>query len=459
MMSIRRNPLRALMSPLHPRRLWDRLRHVAHRLGYFRLRLFVLAFDPRRIRNTVRFAVAMREKLASRRREPRLTVAVDISPFWEPLTGIGWYLYRLLQNLADRDDLRLRLYGPGLVDKGDVPPPVIMLPDGPAIELVSYHVPGNLSIVHYYLADRLRERQDRLIAADGNRVLFAPNYFLPSWFDRCTGRLVATIHDLSVRKVPETMRDSTRRDLEARLETTARRAARIVTDSETIRGELIAAGLAVAERVTAVHLAPGSVASIAPGDRLRPEGLPERYGLFVGTLEPRKNLPLLLDAWQVLRRRGFEVPVLALCGGFGWKVEELRDRLDRGRRDGWLFHFGYLEDREVAALYAEAEVVVLPSLYEGFGLPAVEAMEFGIPLVCSDIPVLREVAGDAALYAEARPEAWADQLERIFSDPRLARRLGEQGLDRSSHFNWATTAEQTLQVWKAAESMADSEVA
>ena len=451
--------LRRHLSRLHPRKVWHKLRHLAHRLGYYRLRLYVLAFDPRRILNTLRFARGMKATLARRRREPRLTVAVDISPFWEPLTGIGWYLYRLLQNLADRDDLRLRLYGPAFIDKGDVPAPVVELPTGRAIELVSYRVPEDLSFVHYYVADQLRARQARLIAADGNRVLFAPNYFLPPWFDRCEGRLVATIHDLSVRRVPETMRDSTRLDLERRLEETARRAVRIITDSETVREELIASGLATGDRITAVHLAPGSVASVAPADRRLPEGLPERYALFVGTLEPRKNLPLLLDAWQELRRRGVDAPALALCGGFGWKFEELQERIEQGCAEGWLLHFGYLEDHEVAALYAGADVVTLPSLYEGFGLPAVEAMSFGVPLLCADLPVLREVAGPAALYAAARPETWADQLSRLFEDPDLARRLGALGEERSARFSWERTAEQTARVWREARDVPEPEAA
>ncbi len=442
--------LRKVLAPLHPRRLRDRLMRIAVRLGYNYVRLWVLAFSPRRILATIRWARWLRDTLRTRRAEPRLTVAVDVSAFWEPLTGVGWYLYRLLEHVADRDDVRLRLYGPGFIDKRDVPPPVVELPSGPALEEVRYRVPENLSFVYYYLADKLRRIQDRLIAADGNRVLFAPNYFLPPWFDRCDGSLVATIHDLSFRKVPSTVRDSTRQDLEAHFQSTVERAERILTDSETVRGELLESGVADASRIHAVPLGPGSVSSETEGKP--PEDAPKHYALHVGTVEPRKSLPTLLAAWRLLReQRGDALPPLVLVGRLGWKSEGLRQEIDRAGEEGWLVHYGYLPDAQVAALYRDALLVAVPSIYEGFGLPAVEAMIAGAPLVLSDIPVLREVGGDAALYAPPeRPEQWAQALARLLDDPELREELTRRGLERGQEFDWRRTAEETVAVWKAA---------
>ncbi len=446
--------LRRLLSPLHPRRLREPLMRLAVRLGYNYVRLWVLALSPRRIAATVRWGRWLRGTLRRRRQEPRLTVAVDVSAFWEPLTGVGWYLYRLLEHLADSDDVRLRLYGPGFVDKQDVPPPVVELPAGKAIEEVRYRVPENLSFVHYYLAGKLRRVQDRLIAADGNRVLFAPNYFLPPWFDRCRGALVVTVHDLSFRKVPATVRDSTRRDLEDHFQSTVQRAERVLTDSETVRAELLETGIVEASRVHAVALGPGSVAAGAPGER--PEGAPERYVLHVGTLEPRKNLPTLLAAWRLLRvapeaRQRRNVPPLVLCGRLGWKSDQLQREIDGGRAEGWLVHYGYLPSEQVAALYRGALLVAVPSIYEGFGLPAVEAMGAGAALLCSDIPVLREVAGDAAVYVPPeRPQAWADALAEILRDEPRRAALARRGLERSRRFDWRATAEQTAAVWRQA---------
>ncbi|MEM7584809.1 MAG: glycosyltransferase family 1 protein [Acidobacteriota bacterium] len=441
--------LRRLLSPLHPRRLHGRLMRIAVALGYNYVRLWVIGLHPRRIVATVRWCRAFRRTMRQRRAEPRLTVAVDVSALWEPLTGIGWYLYRLLEHLGERDDVRLRLYGPGFVDKRDVPPPVVELPGGPAIEEVRYVVPENLSFVFYYLAERLRRIQERLIAADGNRVLFAPNYFLPPWFDRCDGELVVMVHDLSFLEVPETLRESTRRDLETHVRSTSRQAARILTPSATVRDELIAAGLADAERVRAVPHGPGSISMAAPG--APPAGTPERYALHVGTLEPRKNVPMVLEAWRLLRERGVDPPPLVLCGRLGWKTEALEREIADATQQGWLVHHGYLSDEEVAALYRGALLVVLPSIYEGFGLPALEAMMAGAPLVCSDIPVLREVAGDGAAFVPPdRPEAWADQLARLLADRELRADLAQRGRERSEAFDWYRAAEQTVAVWKEA---------
>lgn len=451
--------LRRLLAPLHPHRWRDRLMRVAVRLGYNYVRLWVLAFSPRRIAATIRWGRWLRDTLRHRRAERRLTVAVDVSAFWEPLTGVGWYLYRLLQHLADRDDVRLRLYGPGLVDKRDVPPPVVELPAGRALEEIRYRVPENLSFVHYYLADKLRRVQDRLIAADGNAVLFAPNYFLPPWFGRCRGALVATVHDLSFRKVPATLRDSTRRDLEAHFQGTVERAERILTDSRTVRAELLESGLVDGSRVDAVLLGPGSVSAETRGEI--PENAPERYALHVGTLEPRKSLPTLLAAWRLLRSRvhvapearqhQHRAPALVLCGGLGWKSDGLKQEIDQAQAEGWLVHYGYLPDGQVAALYRGALLVAMPSIYEGFGLPAVEAMGFGVPLVLSDIPVLREMAGDAAIYVPPeKPEAWAEALARVLGDEPLRADLARRGRERSRRFDWRTTAEQTIAVWRAA---------
>jgi alpha-1,3-rhamnosyl/mannosyltransferase len=140
-----------------------------------------------------------------------------------------------------------------------------------------------------------------------------------------------------------------------------------------------------------------------------------------------------------------------LCGGFGWKTGEVERAMADGVEEGWIVHLGYLEDGQVAALYRGAAAVVLPSIYEGFGLPALEAMVAGIPLVCSDIAVLREVAGDAALYAPpGEPRAWAARVGELLASPELCADLGRRGRERAQQFDWRRTADETVRVWREA---------
>ncbi|MGH9464659.1 MAG: glycosyltransferase family 4 protein, partial [Thermoanaerobaculia bacterium] len=376
----------------------------------------------------------------------RLTVAVDITAFWEPLTGIGWYLYRLLEQLAARDDLRLRLYGPTVVESSDRPLPVVALPSGPALEEVLLPVPGDLAVPAGPLTRLLRRLEPLAIAVDGNRVLFAPNFVLPRRFALARGRLVATIHDLGSRQVPETLQQETLADLEAKLQRSIRRATVLISVSAAVRDELVAAGLAAASHVRVVHHGPGQLARVRP--TAVPAGVPRRYALHVGTLEPRKNILVLLAAWRRLRQRLPEAPALVLCGRYGWRSEEIRSAVEGAAAEGWLTHLGYVAEGELAALYRGAVVVVFPSRYEGFGLPAIEAQHAHAPLVASDLPVLREVAGDGALYAPADdPDELAAQVERVLTDEPLRRELVLKGERSAARLSWERSAADTARIW------------
>ncbi|MEM8930423.1 MAG: glycosyltransferase family 1 protein [Acidobacteriota bacterium] len=447
---------RKMLRPIHPNRIRARLHHLANILGWGRAKHWLKGLRPHDLAATWRFRRAVREAITRRRGEERLTVAVDIAPFWEPLTGIGWYLYRLLHALADRDDLRLRLYGPGMVDGGWLPEPSVELPSGPAIEVVHYRVPDRFVLPRDWFADRWRRFEDRLVAADENDVLFAPNFFLPDRFRRCDGSLVATIHDLTVLVAPETMRASTRRDLEARLRGTVESAVMILTDSEAVRGEIADRGLKSADRVRAVPLAPGATVGV---DGRVPDDAPARYVLFVGTVEPRKNLAVLVEGFERFRdgltdeqRAAGQDIRLVLCGGRGWEREATEERLAAAEEAGWLRRYGYLPETELVGLYTSAEWLALPSIYEGFGLPAVEGMAAGVPLLLADIPVLREVGGDAALYASPdAPEAWAALLRRVLVDePTVRDEVATASRARASTFTWDRTADETVAVWRDA---------
>jgi glycosyltransferase involved in cell wall biosynthesis len=406
--------------------------------------------SPRRIAATWRFLLELGRSLRRRRAEPRLTVAVDINSFYEPLTGVGWYLRQLLAELADRQDLRLRLYGQSLCDEGDAPQLTIALPEGPALERIVYRAPDHLVVPPWRAHQLLRRLAPLLTAADGNRVLFAPNYLAPRLFRFSSGARVAMIHDLAIDHVGWTVRPDSAVALASGLERSLFEAARLLTPSEAVRRELLARGIAP-ERVVAIHHGPGQPAG---GGEL-PPGTPSRYVLFVGTLEPRKNLPVLLAAWRQLRAGAPDTPALVLAGGQGWGAAELRAAVARAEDEGWVVALGYVPASALSALYRQALALALPSLYEGFGLPVVEALAAGTPMLLSDLPVLREVAGDAALYAPADdPQRWAEQARRLLGDPDLRAALAQKAARRRQEFDWRKAAAATASVWRGASGMA-----
>ncbi len=374
-----------------------------------------------------------------------MTVAVDINPFWDSLTGVGWYLHQILDNLKDAEGLCLRLYGPTVFPDPNDPGPVVELPKGIALVRVAYDIPRGMWIPQSLLIRILRRIEPFLLAIQRSQVLFAPNFVLPSKFRYCQGRLVVTVHDLAFRHFPWTLEEETLQALETQLQRNLSRAAEIITVSAAVRTELLAAEPLDPDHVTAIHHGPGHLASQAVG-RV-PEGIPARFMLHVGTIEPRKNLELLLRVWEAWARKQPDLPTLVLCGHRGWKSDDLHRAFENAEAAGWLRHPGYVEDSALAALYSKALAVVCPSLYEGFGLPLVEAMSAGTPVVCSDIAVFREVAGASAEFLPADdPEAWLAVLEGLASSQVQTEAMGRDGLDRAAQFDWQRTAAATREV-------------
>jgi glycosyltransferase involved in cell wall biosynthesis len=170
-------------------------------------------------------------------------------------------------------------------------------------------------------------------------------------------------------------------------------------------------------------------------------GLPERFILFVGTIEPRKNLDTLLDAWVLMRDR----PDLVIVGSWGWRYEPIREKM--GRLGPRLHHHESVEPDELPAYYNLARVLAHPAWYEGFGLPPLEAMACGTPTVVSNTSSLPEVVQDAGLVVAAgEPEEWRKALERILQDTDLAADLRHRGILRAAQFSWERAARQT---WRA----------
>ena len=280
-------------------------------------------------------------------------------------------------------------------------------------------------------------------------VLFVPSHVVPLWHPR---RTVVTVHDLGYLYYPQAHTRLSRLYLHLSTIFSVRAARRVIAISRATRHDLISRYRVPARKIRVVYH--GRDLSYAPiEDEAKVAEAAGRYGvsrpycLHVGTLQPRKNLGLLVEAWDLLRAKVEQPPQLLLAGKRGWLYESLFAVVE-GKRLGDLVKFAdYVEQDDLPALYSGALAFTFPSLYEGFGLPPLEAMSCGTPVIASNASSLPEVVGDAGLLLDPHdPTAWADAAQHVIEDEGLRRELSRKGLQRAEQFTWGRCARETLEV-------------
>ncbi|MDO3383242.1 glycosyltransferase family 4 protein [Gilvimarinus algae] len=304
--------------------------------------------------------------------------------------------------------------------------------------------------------DHLHEHIGRVLAPvlslpiwswrDKPDVFWAPAHRLPLWLPPTTAGVV-TIHDLAWNRVPETLRRTTRLLDRSLMAHSVMSAERVIAVSHATAADVAERWPAAGKRTCVIHNAAESLPPPVPLTSVAP-GLQERgYLLFVGTPEPRKNLPRLLEAYAMASRMQPEFPPLVIAGGNGWGGENLKALIAQRQLAGRVHLLGPVTDPRLAALYANALCLVMPSLYEGFGLPIVEALRYGLPVVTSDNSSMPEVAGPAGLLVDSlTPDSIANGLRRIVQDLPLQVSLAKAAEAQASLFCWDRAAEATLSV-------------
>jgi glycosyltransferase involved in cell wall biosynthesis len=314
---------------------------------------------------------------------------------------------------------------------------------GPNFHRVDAFTPSHHRFERWTLATELvRLRLD---------VLHSPDFIPPMGGAR---RRVITVHDLHFLHYPQFLTADSRRTYNDQIRWAVKTADHILVDSKATRAD-VADLLDVPPSKMTVHplgvdpqyhpLDPAAVRAAL--DRLT---LPSEYLLFVGTLEPRKNLGGLLDALDLLRPALPDLPPLLLVGRRGWQADDLLARLEQLTMAGRVIWRDDINDADLPAIYNGASLLALPSHYEGFGLTALEAMACGTPVVASNRSSVPEVVGGAGLLvAPGDPAAVADGLRRALEDSALRDRLHVEGPARASSFTWQRTAEIALGVYRA----------
>lgn len=309
-----------------------------------------------------------------------MRLGVDARPLTQSLTGIGRYTLELSRALLDRQ-LNVRLYAPTkLVPQADILPKA---------SIKTGFATGRMSQMVWY-----QTALPYWAASENVDVFWGPSHRLPAWLPARVARVV-TIHDLVWKFAGDTMRQSNR-FLEAWLMPKALAAADMVmADSQNTADDIASIFPAAAEKTRVVYLGNTRFPDALPGALLENLGVNKPYFLFVGTLEPRKNLRRLLEAFSMLPEETRCRAQLVIAGGAGWG-EGIDALLDALKLRGSVVLLGYVDEPMLATLYTHALFLAMPSLYEGFGLPVVEAMSFGKPVLVG-AGSLPEIAGSAGL--------------------------------------------------------------
>lgn len=261
-------------------------------------------------------------------------------------------------------------------------------------------------------------------------------------------RTLLTVHDLSFLSVPQCADARLQAYLSKVVPRSVLRADHILADSQATKNDLIDRLQTPPDKVTVVY--PGVDDRFQPNTEAEEQQrVRQQYNigdgpfvLGVGTLEPRKNWPLLIRAWTILRRATPLPHRLVIAGGKGWLTHEIFAAIEASSFKKDIVLAGFVADADLPALYTAADVFAFPSLYEGFGIPVLESLACGTPVVCADNSSLPEAAGDAALLADASDaDAFAAALQQLISDQALRTELRQRGLRHAARFPWRRSAE------------------
>ncbi len=368
----------------------------------------------------------------------KLRLAIDINSAAQPCkSGVGYYTLGLLQALAQyhSEELEITAHYYNFLGRQKI----AALPSHPAIH---YKVSRLLPQKVINLLRRFGlETPFELLTKKSVDIHFFPNYISqPSLFKTPS---ICTIHDLAFLDAPETVSDRNRNDLARFVPKSIKRARAVATVSQFTAGRLKQA-YKITQPIIVTYTPPEP--AIEASADLKTLGVTKKFILHVGNMEPRKNIYGLVEAYSQLTPELRSTYQLLLAGGSGWKSEAIQQKITEARGQGLdIVTTGYVSDEQRSTLYAQASLFVFPSFYEGQGIPPLEAMAAGVPVIVSDIPVLREVCAEAANYCDPKnSSSIAQAMSAALTNEAQRQTLIKAGKARAGQFSWQQLADTIL---------------
>ena len=372
-----------------------------------------------------------------------MKIGVELQPLLHKKTGIGWYSHHLIESIAAREDslegLIFNLCSRHELNLDELGLSKIMVNEWMPYSLYR-RIWSFLPIGYHHM---FREKCD---------IYHFLNYIVPPAVE---GKVILNVYDMVYKRYPETMHERTLKNLERYLKNLKDKVDRIVTISEFSKSEILEFIEFDPQKIHVVY--PGVnkekyseiFDSKTKGQVLNHYGITKPYFLFVGTIEPRKNIGLVINAYEKFIKENGPTHQLVLVGMKGWGTDVISPQQRQLIGEENIVMTGYISEEEKVMLYQDATAFVFPSFYEGFGMPVTEAMAASTPVILSDIPVFREIAGEGALYVDPHdPDELCLAMNRLINESSLRERLIEEGQLRVQEYTWEKAAAKMIQIYR-----------
>ena len=365
-----------------------------------------------------------------------MKVGVDARMLSRPLTGIGRYTLEMCRALSKDSRVSLHLYSPSPLN-----PEVMQIFESAYIKTENWN---NCLLRQIWTESNL----PRWVKKDGVDVFWGPAHRLPLWLPSTVSRVV-TIHDLVWKYAGDTMRPLSRWLDRYQMPVAIRMADAVVTNSRATADSIEKEFHININKLSVIHLGASLSKNSKSFEELHGQRIYRPYFLFVGTLEPRKNLLRLLMAYSHLPDVLKDQSILVIAGGKGWGGVDVIDMVASLGIGKYVRILGYVDEATLSSLYANALFLAMPSLYEGFGLPLVEAMVHGTPVLTSNNSSMPEVAGDAGLLIDALDvESIKHGLKKLIINHGFRKALANNALANVQRFSWGAATDQLFSVFK-----------